>query len=96
MTHVAVTGLMLTLTETRTMRVMMMAKISAFSQLHMQNVLSRNDTCCCHRPDAHLDRDKNNEGDDDGQNQRLLPVAHAKVDDFGDEAAMVLWLHDTT
>ena len=42
--------------------------------------------------EAHLDRDKYNEGDQYAQDQRLLPVADAEVQGLGDESAIVCGL----
>ena len=40
-----------------------------------------------------LDRDQHNQGDDDAQQERLLPVADTEVQDFGEKASRVCWLH---
>lgn len=43
---------------------------------------------------SYLDRDKYNQGDQYAQNQRLLPVADAKVQDFGKKTTCVLSLQN--
>ena len=42
---------------------------------------------------THLDRDQDNKGDDDAKHQSLLPVANTEVQQFGEEASVVCWLH---
>ena len=48
------------------------------------------------RHEAYLDRHQDNEGDNDGQYERLFPVAHTEMDYFCDDAAVVLWLQIKT
>lgn len=43
-----------------------------------------------------LNGDQHDERNDDAQQERLLPVANTEVQNFGEEASCVCWLHAYT